>query len=119
MIEQIKGFHGARAVDALVFFDKGLEIIPLKRNAGPPVMECPHVVEWSFEQKCFHVQSLADSLRCNLDSFLENRPTSYMQIALCRSHSEASAVCGTLQGIRDQREGSQTEPETEGEQDED
>ena len=100
----------ARAASALLFYDEGMEIVPVKHNDGPTsgteaVLFEPHVVEWSFEQKCFHVQGFAESLRCNLRSFLENRPTSYMIVALCRSHAEASAICDKLQAIRDRREG--------------
>lgn len=100
----------ARAASALLFYDEGLEIVPMKHNEGPSsgmdaMLYEPHVVEWSFEQKCFHVQGFAESLRCNLRSFLENRPTSYMIVALCRSHAEACAICDKLQAIRDKREG--------------
>lgn len=100
----------ARAASALLFYDEGLEIVPMKHNEGPSsgteaMLYEPHVVEWSFEQKCFHVQSFADSLRCNLRSFLENHATSYMIVSLCRSHAEACAICDKLQAIRDKREG--------------
>lgn len=102
--------HRARAASALLFYDEGLEIVPIKHNGGPPsgmdaILHEPHVVEWSFEQKCFHVQGFTESLRCNLRSFLENRPTSYMIVALCRSSAEACAVCDKLQAIRDKSEG--------------
>ncbi|MBL9116696.1 MAG: hypothetical protein JNJ83_16935 [Verrucomicrobiaceae bacterium] len=99
----------ARAASALLFYDDGLEIVPMKRNEGPlsgsaAVLFEPHVVEWSFEQKCFHIQGFEESLRCNLRSFMENRPTSYMIVALCRSLAEASAICDKLKTIRDKRE---------------
>ncbi len=110
----------ARAAWALLFYDEGMEFVPLKHNeellSGAGASLCDlHVVEWSFQQGCFHVDGFADSLRRNLRSFLENRPASYLIVSLCRSHAEASAVCHKLQAIRDKRDGIISELESEGE----
>jgi hypothetical protein len=95
----------ALAASALLFYDEGLEIVQLKHTDGPisgqeALLYEPHVVEWSSEQNCFHVQHFAASLQGNLESFLLGSPSSYIIVALCRSHEEASAVCDRLQSTR-------------------
>ncbi len=63
-----------------------------------------HVVEWSPEEKCFHIQTLREALAENLGAFLEDRTTSYHPLGLFASHLEASKACALLQRIRDARE---------------
>ena len=105
-------FARARAVFTVFIFDDGIECVQTKNNmVQRPVEEPartpdePHVVEWSFDQGCFHIQSLAGALQCNLRSFLENRRTSYMPLLICPSSSEAHEACAQLQLICDNREG--------------
>ena len=63
-----------------------------------------YVVEWSPDQRCFHIQKLGEALAKNLRAFLEDRPTGYHPVGLFASRREASAACEFLRRIRDARE---------------
>jgi hypothetical protein len=106
MIEQIKGFHRARAVFALVFNEKGFEIVPLKRErlefSAPMDSPCnyPTLVEWSHSQGGLHIEGLLSSMRRNRYAFLMNRGASYIPLALCHNDDEAHAICDKLREAR-------------------
>jgi hypothetical protein len=40
----------------------------------------------------------------NLCSFLENRPTGHLPVALCQSSTEASRLCDLLAAVHDRRD---------------
>ncbi len=58
-----------------------------------------YVLEWSFKQRCFHIDLLADSLAINLAAFREMRPTEYIPLAIYSSRHDASAACERLRPI--------------------
>ena len=132
LIEQIKGFHQARAVFALVFSDKGFEIVPLKQerlkfSAGmDSPCNFPTFVEWSHSQGGFHREGLIASMRKNRNAFFRNSPASYIPLALCRNDEEAGTMCdklrearGKLDAARDEYERKQADHEPEGGDNED
>lgn len=77
-----------------------------------------HVVEWSPDQKCFHIQTLREALTINMRAFMENRATSYHPLGVFASQREASKAYAFLRRIRDLREGVEHIEELECEDDE-
>lgn len=46
-------------------------------------------VEYSVEQKCFHIDTLDSTIKNNIQSIVEGKTTSYMLIFICATHEEA------------------------------
>jgi hypothetical protein len=57
-------------------------------------------LEWSFSQKCFHIEPVMYSMRSNMDSFLRGGASDYVLLGIFGSDEEASAAAQTL---REQR----------------
>lgn len=119
----IPGFASADAVFVFVFSRGRLEIVPVKRQRMQfgggidSVLNWPTLVEWSHSQKCFHIESLVDSLRINRRAFAYNSAASFIPLALCMNYDEAHAVCDKLRPILEKREGMADDAEPEGEDD--
>jgi hypothetical protein len=52
------------------------------------------VVEWSFSQRCFHVQEIEEALEQNLDVFRRHSGADYIPIGIYPTRDAARAACG-------------------------
>ena len=62
-----------------------------------------YVVEYSFSQRCFHVESFAEALGTNASAFARNRRVDYIPLGIYPTREAANAACSALQPIRDAR----------------
>lgn len=60
-----------------------------------------YFVEFSREQRAFHVDPVADLIQRNLDSFKKGEPVDYVPLGMFATEAEAHAFCDTLKPIRD------------------
>lgn len=58
-----------------------------------------YVVEWSFKQKCFHIETLNEMIFSNYSAFRENRNTEYIPILIVKSHNDARKAIEELHQI--------------------
>jgi hypothetical protein len=58
------------------------------------------VVEWNEEQKQFHVDELARSLKTNLRAFARGRSNHWDLMAVCESQDEANQIISELRKAR-------------------
>jgi len=54
------------------------------------------VLEWSFKQKMFHIDTMMEMVLRNHEAFEENREDEYLPIAFFRKHEEASKYADEL-----------------------
>lgn len=53
-------------------------------------------LEWSFNQRCFHVERLSDCIKSNLSCLISDGHTDYVLIGIFKSDLEASAAAGII-----------------------
>jgi len=51
-----------------------------------------YVLEWSDDQKCFHVHTLGDMIQKNSDIYINGSKTDYVPIAIGRDYEELSKI---------------------------
>ena len=57
------------------------------------------VLEWSMEQECFHVQTVDEMIKSNMESLIYNRKTQYVPIYFCATISDAHAFSKKLSNM--------------------
>ena len=55
-----------------------------------------YVLEYSFSQRCFHVETLAEALETNARAFAENRRVDYIPLGIYPTREAAGKECATL-----------------------
>ncbi len=60
------------------------------------------VVEWSHNQRCFHIETVTDALQMNLRAFHEQRPLDYIPLGIYDSKEEAEAACDAFHKWREE-----------------
>ena len=58
------------------------------------------VLEWSFNQRCFHIEPLLDAIKCNLRCYISDGATDYVLMGIFNSDDEASKAAQMLREKR-------------------
>ena len=56
-----------------------------------------YAVEWSVSAQQFHLQPLTETLRLGAISYLENKPSDYILVAIGRTHADATKLMMQLE----------------------
>ncbi len=56
-----------------------------------------YVLQWSFKQRCWHIETVDDMLRSNLRAFAENRELEYIPVAIGITHKTANELSRMLE----------------------
>lgn len=67
-----------------------------------------YVVEYSRGQRCFHVDTLSESLAVNVRAFAEGKPVDYVPLCICLTHDAANEACAHYRALRDARRARRT-----------
>lgn len=58
------------------------------------------VLEWSREQKCFHIETVEEMLTGNLDAFVVGHESQYVPLYFCATRGEATVCSRRLRDLK-------------------
>ena len=57
-------------------------------------------LEWSFSQKCFHIEPVGDAMKSNVGAFLRGGSSDYVILGIFSSYEDASDAAEMLRNKR-------------------